>query len=283
MLGSDFLNADIKIIATDLDGTLMAPDHMTVTERTKNALKKAQEKGVKIAVSTGRTLAFISDVTKKVPFLDYIIFSNGAGVYDCKAKKIIYNEGLTNKQLTNAVRLLDGLGVTYQVYAGGKAYIKTMDLEEYTPYEQIPESFRKFLEQNTIMSDDIIKEIGGDTAELCAIYFIGDDARREILKFISGEENLTYVTSFMDNIEIISKNAGKANALDAICRINGCTAENAMAFGDSTNDCSMLEYAEYSFAMANGNDECKKSAKFSALSNAEDGVARAVEQYVLNM
>ena len=60
----------VKIIATDLDGTLMAPDHLTVTEPTKSALAAAHDKGIKIAVATGRALSFTEGVTKQVPFAD---------------------------------------------------------------------------------------------------------------------------------------------------------------------------------------------------------------------
>ena len=60
----------------------MAPDHITVTERTYNALKAAHDKGVKIAIATGRTLGFVESVVKQIPFADYVIYSNGASVYD---------------------------------------------------------------------------------------------------------------------------------------------------------------------------------------------------------
>ena len=68
----------IKMIALDLDGTLMYTDHMTVTENNRRALKHAHEHGSKIAISTGRTLAIIGDVCEQVPEIDYIMFSNGA-------------------------------------------------------------------------------------------------------------------------------------------------------------------------------------------------------------
>ena len=72
----------VKIIATDLDGTLMSPDHLTVSERTKAALIEAHNKGIKIAIATGRALNFTKNVTDQIPFVDYVICSNGASVYD---------------------------------------------------------------------------------------------------------------------------------------------------------------------------------------------------------
>ena len=79
----------IKLIATDLDGTLMAPDHLTVTKRTYDALKSSHDKGIRLAVATGRSMVLIDNVISQVPFVDYIIYSNGACVYDKNEEKII--------------------------------------------------------------------------------------------------------------------------------------------------------------------------------------------------
>ena len=85
-------NGQLKIIAMDLDGTLMAPDHITVTDKTKAALEKAHNMGIKTVIATGRTLSVIKDVLKQVPFIDYVIYSNGAVVYDrCKGENIYTN------------------------------------------------------------------------------------------------------------------------------------------------------------------------------------------------
>ena len=79
----------IKLIAMDMDGTLLSPDHKTVAEADKSALIKAHESGIKLAVSTGRTLSTVGDICSQIPEIDYIIFSNGAGIYDRSADKII--------------------------------------------------------------------------------------------------------------------------------------------------------------------------------------------------
>ena len=99
----------VKIIATDLDGTLMAPDHLTVTERTKNALYEAHKKGVKIAIATGRTLAFIDYVVNQIPFVDYIIHSNGAAVFDRKNNEYIYTNLVSPEITAEAITLLNSM------------------------------------------------------------------------------------------------------------------------------------------------------------------------------
>lgn len=272
---------EIKIIATDLDGTLMAPDHMTVTKRTMDALINAHDSGVKLAVSTGRALSLISDIREKLPFIDYIIYSNGASVYDCHAKKNIYDEHIPFEKAEKLIKLFDRSPVVYHVYSAGNVYMKKEFADGFSSDMPIPSVFRDFIKKHTVMCDDILAQVKKCGAELCAVYFIPDNARQEILNLINHLGELACVSSIMDNLEIMSAKAGKGNALDAICKLNGCTAENAMSFGDAQNDCSMLEYAKYSFAMANGDDACKKSAKFITASNAEDGVAKMIEKYVL--
>ena len=106
----------IKLIASDLDGTLMSPDHITVAQRTKNALVSAQNKGIKIAIATGRALNFTAGVTAQIPFVDYVVCSNGASVYDRKNGKFIYRNTVSAEITAQAVKLLSSLPVYFNIY-----------------------------------------------------------------------------------------------------------------------------------------------------------------------
>ena len=91
--------------------------------------------------------------------------------------------------------------------------------------------------------------------------------------------SICHATPF--NIEIISGRAGKGNALVALGKILGIKREEIMACGDAPNDWNMLEMAGLPVVMANADEETKKKAAFITKSNEEDGVAYAVEQFVL--
>ena len=91
----------IKLIAMDLDGTLMLPDHQRVGEATRRALAACRQQGVRLALATGRTLALTEPVQAQLPFLDYVVFSNGAGVWDVQNKKRIHSDPM---QLADAAR-----------------------------------------------------------------------------------------------------------------------------------------------------------------------------------
>lgn len=272
---------EVKIIATDLDGTLLAPDHVSVTDRTMSALTKAHEKGVKIAISTGRTLCLINDVAERLPFVDYIIYSNGAGVYDCKKEKIVYVQNVPCEKTLRIIKLLEDFSAYYNVYADGNIYMKrTSDIGIFEKTD-LPRDFLMHFLATAILTDDMIAEMQSRKAEQIITYFASDECRNAVYELINELGDLHAVSSFSDNIEIMSDVASKGLAVKAICDILGCTSENAMTFGDAWNDCSMLEFAAHSFAMANGDEKCKLSAKNICPSNAEDGVAQMIEKYIL--
>ncbi len=273
---------DIKLIASDLDGTLLAPDHVSITPRTLSALTKAHEMGVKIAISTGRTLSLIKDVAEKLSFVDYIIYSNGAGVYDCNKKQTVFVESVEKDKSVKITELLDRLGVYYNVYADGNIYLTLSSDTSVFEKVDLPRDFLHQFLATAVNVTDIRNATADKDTEMIVVYFAPDEARKEIMSLVNKTGELHTVSSFSDNIEIMSEKASKGNAVKAICDILGCTAENSMTFGDAWNDCSMLEFAKHSFAMANGDEKCKKSAKNICPSNAEDGVAQMIEKYMLD-
>jgi hypothetical protein len=94
-------------------------------------------------------------------------------------------------------------------------------------------------------------------------------------------DSINLASSIEGNLEFTKFDADKGNALKGLCDELGINQNEAMAFGDAGNDCGMLKYASYSFAMENGEDICKEIANYAAKSNADDGVGNAIEEYVL--
>ena len=89
-----------KLIAVDLDGTLLN-SYGEITERTKNAIKKAIDKGVEIVLASGRPIASVENLSNEIGANNFLISGNGAIVYDIKNEEIIYDKFLTKKQLLN--------------------------------------------------------------------------------------------------------------------------------------------------------------------------------------
>lgn len=270
----------VKIIATDLDGTLMAPDHLTVTPRTKLALENAHNKGIKIAIATGRALDFTQGVTMQIPFADYVICSNGASVYDRNNGKFIYTNLVSPEITAKAVELLNTLPVYYNIYINGSTYVQKGS-DRFFNIKGLPSDFMEEFSSKLVVCDNLLSEINGKGAELIDVFYgESDELKKTIFDFFESN-NLVLTSALAGVVSATAVGSDKGTALDGLCRITGLSADEAMTFGDASNDSTMLKYAYYSFAMENGDDICKASARFGAPSNAEDGVAQMVEKYAL--
>lgn len=269
----------IKLIATDLDGTLMFTDHLTVTRRTYDALKSAHNMGVKIAITTGRPLALIDNVTNQLPFADYVVYANGACVFDRNLNKVIYSNLIPNDKARDAIKYFLDNRVFFEIYIDGESHYQlgTEDLFDNTGF---PQEFIDEVMTTMTGHNDLLEYVADKGIEKITLYSVKDcDFKKYEQKLLS--LNLTVASSFKGNLEATNSNVDKGQAVKGICDIMGITADNTMTFGDAGNDIPMLKFARYSFAMGNGTEECKASAKFIAPSNADDGLAQMVEKYVL--
>lgn len=271
----------IKIIATDLDGTLMAPDHVTVTERTVKALERAHSLGVKFAIATGRTLVVTQNVRAQVPFVDYIIYSNGAGVYDCNTDKVIYSNYMPKDIVEDIVDFLDKYPVYYEVYSDGAQHVQ-MDKAKYFRNHGLPQEFLDEYMESVTAHENLCEFAKNHDIEKINLYYFEGEYLEEIRDYLYAIDDIDLTSPVMGDIEMTFKGVNKGKALDGICSQFCIDKSEAMAFGDSDNDIDMLQYCAYSFAMANGSEICKQNAEYQALSNADDGVADAVEKYVLS-
>lgn len=269
----------IKIIASDLDGTLMSTDHVTVTERTYNALKQAHDSGVKLAVSTGRPLALLNGVLEQIPFIDYVITANGAGVYDRNNDRNIYTNYISNEIAVKLIEYFLTQEVFFDVYIDGRSKYQ-LGYEKYFVSEDFDAPFMKEIMLSMDGFDKLLDYLGSKDIEKITLYDV-KEKDYAVFKAEMERYGLNTATSFKGNLEATAVTADKGRALKGLCDTLGFTADEAMSFGDAGNDCPMLEFAGYSFAMENATPQCKASAKYFAKSNAEDGVAQAIEKIVL--
>ena len=265
----------IKIIAMDLDGTLFSPDHKTVAEENKKALRAAHKAGIKLAVATGRTYSTIGDICEQVPEIDYIIFSNGAGVYDRKSGRIVYHNVMPFELCDKLLPLAVTKCRLAELYIGGRAYALKKPGGELDK-EVLPPVFRPMLGKEI----GIVEDYHFDDGVEKAIFFFGDDGEcRETADKIKECGEVFVTSSIPCSFEFTKAGVDKGEALLALCKIIGASADEAMAFGDAENDIPMLRAAGCGIAMENADDETKASAKYVTASNAESGVALAINKY----
>lgn len=269
----------VKLIMTDLDGTLFKNDHESISERNVNALKKAQEKGIKICIATGRTKSLIFDAVALVPFADYIITSNGAVTYDAKTDEIITSQLLSAEKSKKVFEIINSHSLTHEIYFEGECFLDGYSAKLYN-YGNISAHYLKVLKDKANVVPNLSEHIGESGVEKINIMHIVGDELQEIKDSFLNIGGIYVTSSIPENLEMNNINANKGYALSALCRILNISENEVMAFGDSGNDCEMLRTAGYSFATANAWDEAKKAAKSVTLSNEDDGVAVQIEKYL---
>lgn len=269
----------VKLIMTDLDGTLFKDDHESISERNISALKRAKEKGIKICISTGRTKSLICDAAAAVPFADYIITSNGAVTYDAQTGKVITSELLDAEKSKKVFEVINSHKLTHEIYFEGECFLDGYSAKAYN-YGNISAHYLKVLKDKANVVPNLSEHIGNKGVEKINIMHVTGGELEDVKKAIMNIGGIFVTSSIPENLEMNNYDANKGYALTALCKILGISENEVMVFGDSGNDCEMLKIAGYSFATANAWDEAKRAAKGVTLSNEDDGVAAEIEKYL---
>jgi len=280
----------IKLIASDMDGTLLNSDHKIPKENIE-LIKFAQKNGIQFVVATGRAyyeaLPALNDENIKCDVISF----NGGIIYD-KNGNIINITPMKLKDLYYTIEILKSLEISYQLYTKNTIYTNSIetDITAYIdlirangeePNEQhLRREAKNRLALGHITEVDNI-ELYLNQEDNPAIKVIGISNDLEKLKhateLLSGNENISVTSSGANNVEIMDKKATKGEALKIVADIHDINLKNAIAIGDNLNDQAMLDIVEYSIAMKNGNKELQNNAKFiTEKTNSEGGVADSV-------
>ena len=248
---------NIKLIASDLDGTLLTTSK-ELSPETQRALNKAVKQGIHIVPATGRSYQAVPDMIKKYPGVEYIITANGGAVYSVCKNKRIYQCLLKPESVVACIQVRKTEDVIMEVFIDGVPYSEETYIKDPAAYGATEYGVRYIKETRTPIKD---------------ICMFAEQHKKELETKIPD----VYVTSSVPNlIEIGNINAGKGRTLSYILKLLDISPEEAAAFGDADNDCSMLEAVKYGIAVGNATENCKKSAAFVTESNQKDGVAKAI-------
>lgn len=265
----------IKLVAIDIDGTLLNSNHQ-ISEKTKEVIKQKTAEGVKIVLTSGRPLLGMLDYVEALGLTseaDYIISYNGALAVNSKSKEPFVEHSLTHQDLLDLNNLSIELG-SHQHFEDLEAiYTPNKDISPYTVHEaQLTGMPLKYRE---------IDEISPNMA-ISKLMFIDDE---EIISRVQKEipakyfEKYNIVRSMPFFLEFLNKEASKGITVKNLAEKLGIKQSEVMAIGDNENDISMLEYAGTSVAMGNATEYTKTFANKITRSNDEDGVAYALEQW----
>lgn len=276
---------DIKLIVTDLDGTFLNSNHLTIPKENIEAFKKAHEMGIKVAIASGRTKILADYVVEQLPFLDYLITSNGAVTYDLHTGQVVCSTLMSNSESVEIFNILKDYNLIYEIYFDGDCY---MNNESYAMFdgEHVSPHIHDLLKDFIKPVSSLEEFIDGKGIEKLNILSLTAEERIELEEKISNNCDVAFASSFPivkgknGNLEMTHEKATKGFAIEGLCKAMGIDGTNVMCFGDGENDCSMLSFADHSFAMANGTDLVKYTAKYITDTNDNGGVAKAINKYV---
>jgi Cof subfamily protein (haloacid dehalogenase superfamily) len=255
-----------KLVATDLDGTLLHPDG-TVTERTRRALRAVEDLGVTVVFVTGRPVRWMEDLWEHVGGHGLAVCSNGGIVYDVQDHSVSMARTIPPEVLLEVgAEIRDAIPGT------------TFALERTDGFAREP----GFLTRNPAPADldtGPLEQIADDrVVKLLARH---EDADPELFwgqveSHVSGRVTTTW-SSTGALVEISGIGVTKASTLAILCERLGVSADEVVAFGDMPNDVPMLTWAGTSYAMAGAHPLVRDAADHLAAGNAEDGVAATLE------
>lgn len=269
-----------KLIFTDLDGTLL--NHSKeLTPRNRDALKRAADQGAEVVVATGRFFGGIPKALLELPFLRYFLLMNGAKLYDRETDRVLYRAEIPMDTAQQVFRWLEPVECTvdcYQKDIGLMPQYYYDRLDFYIPHLQSRELVRRTRIPQADFCDTV--RARGDSVQKIQCFFPHVELRPQIMSQLSQEfPPLIQSVSLPANLELNAPGATKGAALLALCRALQLSPQDAAAFGDGTNDSTMLQSAGMGVAMANAMPQIQAAAHRIAPSNEEDGVAVVLEEW----
>ena len=288
-----------KLITIDLDGTLLNR-YGEVTEYTKDIIKKTTNKGVLVVLASGRISESVLTIAKEIGADKYYISGNGSVLYDMQKDEILYENYLTKEKVLEIIELCDKNSIYYNIYTENAVLAKSLNYNvAFYNYENTKKSSDKKTDINIV--EDMYNYIKNSNLNKFLKITICDENKIVFSSILRKIKNISDIdvleVSHMSQkkiktgtkevevgyfyTEVSSKNVDKWFAIEKVMELENIRKEEVMALGDNNNDIVMIKNAGLGVAMGHSNEQVKKVADYITVDNNEDGVAKAIEQYVL--
>jgi Cof subfamily protein (haloacid dehalogenase superfamily) len=257
------------LIALDLDGTLLDPSDR-VTDRSRSAIRRALESGVRVVLVTGRGTDLPIRLSRELDLNLPVICCHGALTKDFAASRTLVHLPVPLQYAKPMVEFAEHNGLSIAIYAeeffwrleGTHLYMEDMT----GPHWREATTFTDVMHE----APTFIRFLGHDSVRAM---------EREFGDWPLGFRYETWGTFF--ECAVLNREASKKNALKQLCADFQILPERVLAIGDSRNDVPMLRWAGTGVAMGNASAEVKESVRYVTAGNDDDGVARAIERFVL--
>ena len=271
---------DIRLISLDLDGTLLNSKKELSPENAA-ALQWAADQGIEIVPTTGRFFGGMPEVIRNLPYLHYAITINGAQVYDVRSNVGIAKAEIPVERAVELMAWLDQFPVIYDCFMDNWGWM-TRALQEQADDFAPNEHYAKMLKELRTPVEELkahLFEVGHDVQKVQ--FFAKDmELRSRMMEEIPELfPELIVSSAVVNNVEINDQNAHKGNAIRQLAAHLGLERSQILAFGDGSNDVTMLQEAGIGVCMENGLDSVKAVADYITDSCDNSGVAKAIYHF----
>lgn len=288
-----------KLVAIDLDGTLLN-SYGEVSNKNLKTLQKAIEKNVEVVLASGRPIMSVKNLANEIGCNKYMICGNGAITYDIQNEEIIYDRFLEKEKVLKIIRICEENSIFYNIYTKDTILTKNLNynilfynqenatkpedkktritiiqnIEEYIKNRK-EEDYLKITicDNDKIIFDSIIKKL-----RIIKNIDVLDVAHmsRKIIK--DGTDNILIKYYYT---EITNTKVDKWQAIENLIQKLNIKKQEVIAIGDNINDAEMVKNAGLGVMMENSAPYIKEVADVVVKDNDNDGVAEAIEKYIL--
>ena len=288
-----------KLVAIDLDGTLLT-SYGEVSNKNKEAIQKAIKKNVEVVLTSGRPIMSVKNLANEIGCNNYMICGNGAITYDIQNDKIVYNKFLEKAKVLQIIRICEENSIFYNVYTKDNILTKNLNynilfynqenaskpedkktritimqnIEEYIQNREEEDYLKITICDNSkVIFGSIIRKLR--TIKDVDVLDVAHMSRKLIK---DGTENISMEYFYT---EITNTNVDKWQAIENLIQKLSIKREEVIAIGDNINDAEMVKNAGLGIMMGNSAPYIKEMADVVVSNNDKDGVAEAIEKYIL--
>lgn len=271
----------IRMVGVDLDGTLLT-DKKEITPRTMKVIQEALKQGVIVLVATGRPWTGVPEELRQFPGMKYALTSNGARIIETETGRVLEEHLLSPELAKKALEICGRYDTLQEVYFDGQGYAEAEKMGRIERYHKNPNMW-EYMRRTRIPVEDVVDLVSRENRGLdkTQALFADMEERQKAWRELQDEGGLELVGSLKYNIEINAAGVNKGTGLVNLGKMLGIAREEIMACGDGDNDTVMLREAGFGVAMGNAEEQVREAADYITLSNEEEGVAYAIEKFVL--
>jgi Cof subfamily protein (haloacid dehalogenase superfamily) len=275
--------ASLRLIAIDIDGTLLNPE-FKISESDLTTLRRVHTQGIEIILVTGRRHTFALPIAQQLGFDLWLISSNGA-ITRSLAGETFHRDLLPEATCRELVGLMQEFrGQTVLTFdsnglhgdASGTIVVESLD--------KLEGSIQRWLEKNMQYIQFVVPIENALTTDPVQAMFCGPVAHMQRVLQVLGSCGLPitvlrteYPGRDLSIVDVLNAGCSKGHALERWASYRRITREQVMAVGDNYNDIEMLAFAGHPFIMGNASEELRSRGWKLTRSNAESGVAAAIE------